>query len=316
MKKGVLLVNLGTPKTPTARDVRAFLKRFLSDQRVIDMPAWQWQPILHMMVLPHRPARSAALYQQIWSKDFGSPLLHYTSCQAEQLQAELPDYQVRYAMSYSDPLISRVLTQFEADEVDDLTIIPLYPQYSTTTVGSVIDDVNRFYYRRVNIPNLHIVTDFSEFPPYLAALAAKIKGEIESFQPDQVLISYHGIPKRYVEKGDPYQARCQLTTQHIIEKIKPTMPVMQTYQSKFGPGEWLTPATDATLKSLPAKQIKRVLIVSPSFTIDCLETLNELDIENRGYFMASGGTEFRMVPALNDDKAFTDMLRQLVLSYH
>lgn len=313
MKKGVLLINLGTPQTPTTEDVREYLQRFLSDPRVIDMPAWKWKPILNTMILPKRPAKSAKLYQQIWSPEHGSPLLYYTKQQALQLQKLLPDYVVKFAMSYSDPLISDVLTEFEAAKVDDLTIIPLYPQYSTTTVGSVADDINRFFYRRSVIPNLHLITDFCDFKPYIQALAAKIAASLAEFKPDLLLLSYHGIPKSYVAKGDPYQQRCELTTKLLLTELKLKVPVKQTYQSRFGPDEWLTPATDATLKTLPAQVVKRVLVASPSFVADCLETLHELEIENREYFLTSGGKDFALVPALNADPAFTQVLRQLVL---
>ena len=314
MKKGILLINLGTPKTPTADDVRKYLRRFLSDPRVIDMPAWKWKPILNTMILPNRPAKSAKLYQQIWSPEYGSPLLYYTKLQARQLQQLLPKYEVKFAMSYSEPLISDALAEFEVDRLTDITVIPLYPQYSTTTVGSVVDDVNRFYFRRTLIPNLHIITDFCDFKPYIKALAAKIQAALDDFKPDELLLSYHGIPKSYAAKGDPYQQRCELTTQLLSAQLKTNVPLKQTYQSRFGPDEWLTPATDATLKELPKQGVKRLLVAAPSFVADCLETLNELDLENRRYFLESGGTEFQMVPALNGDLAFTKVLQQLALN--
>ncbi|KRL39046.1 ferrochelatase [Liquorilactobacillus uvarum] len=311
VKKGVLLINLGTPKTPTEEDVRVYLKHFLGDPRVIDMPRWKWKPILNLMILPHRPAKSAKLYQQIWSDEHGSPLQYYTEQQTKKLQNRLPDYIVKYAMSYSAPFIADVLESFELEHVDSLTIIPLYPQYSTTTVGSVVDDINHFYYKRTYIPSLHIITDFCESKVYIQALSDKIKKEYNEFKPDKVLLSYHGIPVSYVKKGDPYQERCNLTTELIMKQLD-GIPYMQTFQSRFGPDEWLTPSTDTTLKELPAKGVKKVLIVSPSFVSDCLETLHELDIENREYFLESGGVEFKMLPALNDDEAFIDVLEQLI----
>ncbi len=313
MKKGVLLINLGTPKTPTPADVRVYLKKFLSDPRVIDMPAWKWNPILNLAILPHRPEKSAKLYQAIWSEEHGSPLLYYTQRQTEMLQEELPDYIVRYAMSYSEPEIAQVLLEMEQLEVDKLTIIPLYPQYSTTTVGSVLDDINRFYMGRIKIPSLKIVTDFCDFAPYIDALADKIKRAIDEFQPDKLLFSYHGIPVSYVEKGDPYAERCKLTTKLIMERLG-NVSYTETFQSRFGPDTWLTPATDDTLRELPKEGVKRVLVVAPSFVSDCLETLHELEIENKEYFMQSGGTEFKMVPALNDDYSFTQVLKSLVLN--
>ncbi|MFT9456972.1 MAG: ferrochelatase [Liquorilactobacillus hordei] len=313
MKKGVLLINLGTPKTPTPADVRVYLKKFLSDPRVIDMPAWKWNPILNLAILPHRPEKSAKLYQKIWSKEHGSPLLYYTQQQTKMLQEELPDYVVRYAMSYSEPGIADGLLEMEQNEIDNLTIIPLYPQYSTTTVGSVVDDINRFYIGRVKIPNLKIVTDFCDFAPYIDALADKIRTAIDEFHPDRLLFSYHGIPVSYVEKGDPYAKRCKETTRLIIKRLG-DVPYTETFQSRFGPDKWLTPATDDTLRAFPKEGIKRVLVVAPSFVSDCLETLHELEIENKEYFMESGGMEFKMVPALNDDFAFTKVLKGLVLN--
>lgn len=311
VKKGVLLINLGTPKTPTEKDVRAYLKNFLSDPRVIDMPRWKWKPILNLMILPHRPAKSAKLYQQIWSDEYGSPLQYYTERQTKLLQERLPDYIVKYAMSYSAPFIADVLESFEVAGIDSLTIIPLYPQYSTTTVGSVVDDINQFYYKRARIPALHIITDFCDSEAYIRVLSEKIKREYNKFKPDKVLFSYHGIPVSYVAKGDPYQARCDLTTKLLTQRLE-GVPYLQTFQSRFGPDEWLTPSTDTTLKELPALGVKRVLVVSPSFVSDCLETLHELDIENREYFLNNGGGEFRMLPALNDDAGFIDVLQRLV----
>jgi ferrochelatase len=314
MKKGVLLINLGTPASPTPTAVREYLKRFLSDPRVIDMPAWKWKPILNTMILPHRPAKSAELYRQIWSKENGSPLLYYTQQQAQQLQELLPEHEVRFAMSYSHPLIATELERFDQNQITDLTIIPMYPQYSTTTVGSVVDDINRFYLERIKIPNLRVITDFCDFKPYIKALAAKIKAEIANFNPDQILFSYHGIPQSYVTKGDPYQERCETTTKLLRAELATEIPIQQTYQSRFGPDEWLKPATDETLKQLPANGTKRVLVVAPSFVADCLETLHELDVENRDYFLTNGGEDFRLVPALNADESFTQVLRQLVLN--
>lgn len=313
MKKGVLLINLGTPKSPTPEDVRIYLKKFLSDPRVIDMPAWKWNPILNLAILPHRPEKSAKLYQTVWSKEHGSPLLYYTQRQTEMLQEELPTYRVRYAMSYSDPEIAEALLEMEKAEIDQLTIIPLYPQYSTTTVGSVVDDINRFYMGRIRIPNLKIVTDFCDYDPYISAMANKIEKAIENFKPDRLLFSYHGIPVSYVQKGDPYAQRCKLTTKLIMEKLG-DVPYTETFQSRFGPDKWLTPATDDTLKSFPEEGIKRVLVVAPSFVSDCLETLHELEIENKEYFIKSGGKDFEMVPALNDDFSFTQVLKGIVLN--
>lgn len=312
MKQGVLLINLGTPAAPTTAAVRSYLHRFLADPRVISLPRFVWLPILNLMVLPKRPSASAAKYRQIWSKDHGSPLAYYTQKQAAQLQDLLPDYKVAYAYSYSKPLIADALAKMEQAHIDKLTIIPLYPQYSTTTIGSVIDDINRFYFRRAHIPELHIINGFADRDDYLDLLAHNISTALDNGQYGQVIMSFHGIPVSYVKHGDPYPQQCATTMAGVKARLHTEVPIMQTYQSKFGPAKWLTPATDAALKSLPPKGVKRVLVVSPAFVADCLETLHELDIENRGYFMDHGGQVFHLLPCFNDDPAFTKVLRNMV----
>lgn len=314
MKQGVLLINLGTPEAPTTEAVRPYLRRFLGDPRVINTPRAIWLPILNLMILPKRPAKSAAKYRQIWSPEFGSPLAHYTKQQAVQLQEQLgDDYQVAYAYSYSKPFIAEALKQLEDAGVQRLTIIPLYPQYSTTTLGSVMDDINRFYYRHPYVPELRIISGFAERSDYLDLLAHNIQVELDRNQYDLVLMSFHGIPVSYAQNGDPYPQQCQATTDGVKVRLKTDVPIMQTYQSKFGPAEWLTPATDETVKGLPKKGGKRVLVVSPAFVADCLETLHELDVENREYFMDNGGEFFKVVRCFNDDPAFTTVLKNIVL---
>lgn len=313
MKKGILLINLGTPDAPTAKAVRPYLHRFLSDPRVINLPRAIWLPILNLMVLPTRPAASAAKYRQIWSKDHGSPLAYYTEQQAVQLQQLLPDYRVAYAYSYSKPLVADALSQMEAAGIQKLTIIPLYPQYSVTTIGSIMDDINRFYYRRARVPELRLITGFAERSEYLDLLAHNIQTELDRDKYDQIIISFHGIPISYAQNGDPYPQQCQATTEGIKRRLHTNIPVIQTYQSKFGPAKWLTPATADTIKELPKKNIKRVLVISPSFVADCLETLHELDVENRGYFMDNGGQVFKVVRCFNADPAFTGILKKIVL---
>lgn len=277
------------------------------------MPRTLWLPILNLMILPKRPAASAAKYRQIWSKEHGSPLAYYTERQAGQLQKQLPDYMVTYAYSYSKPFITEALTRMEKAGVQKLTIIPLYPQYSTTTIGSVMDDVNRFYYRRARVPELRITSGFAQRSDYLDLLARNIQTELDQDEYDLVLMSFHGILVSYVQNGDPYPQQCQATTEGIKKRLHTDVPVMQTYQSKFGPAEWLKPATADVVKKLPQKGIKRVLVVSPAFVADCLETLHELDIENRTYFMENGGQTFKVVRCFNDDPAFTVVLKNIVL---
>lgn len=313
MKQGVLLINLGTPAAPTTPAVRSYQHRFLADPRVINLPRFVWLPILNLMVLPKRPSTSAAMYRQIWSQHHGSPLAYYTQKQAAQLQELLPDYKLAYAYSYSKPFIADALTQMEKARIEKLTIIPLYPQYSTTTIGSVIDDINRFYFRRAQIPELHIINGFTDRDDYLDLLAKNINVELDHGQYDQVIMSFHGIPVSYAQHGDPYPQQCATTMAGVKARLHTDVSVMQTYQSKFGPAKWLTPATADTLKYLPQKGVKRVLVVSPAFVADCLETLYELDIENRAYFMDNGGQVFHLLPCFNDDPSFTKILRNMVV---
>lgn len=313
-KKGLLLVNLGTPQAPTPSAVKTYLKKFLSDQRVIRMNPLIWQPILRGMILPRRAARSAEKYQKIWDSQKGSPLLYYTKEQALDVQGKLPEYTVRYAMSYSNPSIPAALSEFEHLQVQDLTVIPLYPHYSTTTVASVQDSIHRYYLSRQVAPNLHLVSDYCDYPPYIEALAKLLQRDLAKYQPDCLVFSYHGIPQSYSDSGDPYIFRCHKTTQALVAKLKITLPYFESYQSRFGPNEWIKPATDETIKSLPAKGYKNVLVLAPSFVSDCLETLLELNEENRHYFMAAGGSSYHVVSCLNDDPDWISALSKLTLS--
>lgn len=308
-KKGVLLVNLGTPDQPTPEAVREYLKDFLGDPRVIDTNRFLWWPILHWMILPKRPQKSAELYAQIWTKD-GSPLLIHTKRQTELLAELLPEYIVRYAMSYSTPRIPAMLTEMEEQGVEDLTIIPMYPQYSTTTTASIFDEVVTFYHKRVKMPSLRFVRDFYSRPDYVNALANKIKAKLAEEPVDRIVFSYHGIPLSYVTKGDIYPEQCENTTAMVMAQVG-DVPSMTTYQSKFGKAEWLTPATDQTMHDLPKQGAKKILIVTPSFVADCLETLEEIEIENKGYFLTSGGEYFGVVSPFNDDPAFAQVLADI-----
>ena len=309
MKKGVLLVNLGTPKSPTAADVRTYLSKFLADKRVLDVPRAIWLPILHGMILRTRPKRSAARYRQIWTKA-GSPLFIYAQKQAQQLQALLPTTIVKYAFCYSDPSITDSLTEMQQAGVTDLTIIPLYPQYSVTTVASVYDQVATHFMHAQAMPNLHFVTAYYQHPTYIKALAAQIKQALAQQSYDRIIFSYHGIPEKYVTAGDPYFKQCTATTQQVMALVG-DVPYTQTFQSKFGPGKWLSPATDDTLRALPQQNVKSVLVLTPGFVADCLETLEEIDQENRGYFKASGGQQFTYLHPFNESQTFTQLLADL-----
>lgn len=310
MKKGVLLVNIGTPDKPEAKEVRVYLRKFLGDRRVIDLPRALWYPILYGPILTFRPRKSAALYKKIWTAE-GSPLLIYMKKQAAQLQALVPNASIYYAMSYSAPYIDDVLLKMQTDGVTDLTVIPMYPQYSTTTTGAIYDAVARYYLKQQDMPTLHFLKDFHVEEEYIKLLVKQISSYLEQRPYDRIVLSYHGIPTSYVEKGDPYQRQCEATTA-AVRKLLPDQDMIMTYQSKFGPSSWLTPATDETMKRLPHEGVRSILVVTPGFVADCLETIEEIEEENRHYFMENGGEIFDYVHPFNDDIEFTQILKKLI----
>lgn len=311
MKKGILLVNLGTPQAATPEAVKEYLGQFLADRRVISWPRIIWLPILHGIILKVRPKKSARLYQKIW-RETGSPLMFYTQQQTKLLQARLPDYFVDYAMTYGEPKLSEKLDQLLAAGVEDLTVVPLYPQYSTTTVAPIYDQVNRYFKGKGQLVNLHAIASFYDEPSYIDLLTAQIKAQLAQKKYEMLLFSYHGVPLSVIKKGDPYEKQCQKTTEAVMEKLGKIIPYSHTYQSKFGPAEWLTPATSQTLSALPSQQVKKVLVVTPGFVADCLETLEEIEGENRGYFMAGGGKVFDYLHPFNEDPAFTEVLKKII----
>lgn len=309
LKKGLMIVNLGTPDAANPQKVKKFLASFLSDQRVIKMPRLLWKIILHGMILQVRPKKSAQLYQKIWT-DKGSPLLEYTKTQASIIQNALPDVQVEYAMSYSSPFIEDVLDHFIENGTESLTIVPLYPQYSGTTVGSIFDTVSKYFVKSDKIISLTFFRTFYNHPLYIDYYVNKIKQAIQEEPVDAVLFSYHGIPERYEKDGDTYQIECRKTTDLIVEKL-PNMPIHVSFQSKFGPGKWLQPATSDRLKALPDEGVKKVLVVAPGFVVDCLETIEELGEENRKYFIEAGGVAYRYLTPFNADKELAEIIIDL-----
>ena len=310
-KKGILIANIGTPDAPEKKAVKKYLSQFLGDHRVIDMPRWQWLPILHGIILNTRPKKSAELYKEVWTEN-GSPLLVYTKAQADLLQDLLPDYEVRFGMAYSEPTIATSLIDLAEAGVDDLTVIPLYPQYSTTTTASINDAVFRHYLKQEDMPSLNFIRNFTDHPKYIELLAQQVENHVAKFKPEMLVISYHGIPKSYIEKGDPYEIECEKTTAALIERLDLKIPYKVTFQSKFGPKEWLTPPLDNTLKQLPKEGVKKVLVLTPGFVSDCLETIEEIESENYTYFMENGGEEFNYIHPFNDDQGFIELLAQLV----
>jgi len=311
-KPGVLLVNLGTPDAPTAPAVKRYLKQFLSDKRVVDTPRWLWWPILNLGILPIRSPRVAKLYASVWT-DEGSPLLVFSKRQRDALAGKL-DIPVALGMSYGNPSLKSAIDSLLAQGVNRLIVLPLYPQFSCSTVASVWDGVSRVFADYRSLPSVHFIRDYAEHPAYIAALKATVERSFAQHgKPDLLVASFHGIPQRFADEGDDYPQRCYQT----FEALKTSMGLgnseaMLTFQSRFGREPWLTPYTDETMQALPAKGVKHVQVMSPGFASDCLETLEEINEQNREFFLHAGGTRFEYIPALNDDDAHIDMMVALV----
>ncbi|MEJ4042930.1 ferrochelatase [Erwinia sp. SLM-02] len=314
-KPGVLLVNLGTPDAPTAPAVKRYLKQFLSDKRVVDTPRWLWWPILNLGILPIRSPRVAKLYASVWT-DEGSPLLVFSKRQRDALAARL-DIPVALGMSYGNPSLKSAVDELMAQGVNRLIVLPLYPQFSCSTVASVWDGLSSVFAGYRSLPTVHFIRDYADHPAYIAALKASVERSFAQHgKPDLLLASFHGIPQRFANEGDDYPLRCHDT----FEALKTAMGLsdseaMLTFQSRFGREPWLTPYTDETMQGLPAKGVKHVQVMSPGFSSDCLETLEEINEQNREFFLHAGGTRFEYIPALNDDEAHITMMQELVNQY-
>ncbi len=310
IKKGILLINLGTPKDTSKLEVKKYLKTFLSDRRVIKIHPMIWKPILNGIILNIRPKKSAKLYEKIYTGN-GFPLLEYTEKQKENVQSILPDVEVEIGMSYSEPSIETALDTLLSKEIEELNVIPMYPQYSGTTVGSAFDSVMNYFIKSDRIVDIKFIRSFYNNPQYIGYFSKKINEALNESPIDAIVFSYHGIPMSYVKDGDNYPEECTKTTKLIMDKLG-AIPYYQTYQSKFGPSEWLKPATDDTLKKLPSKGIKNILIVAPGFVVDCLETIEELEHENRNYFLENGGEVYKYVPPFNGDIEFAKLVKDII----
>ena len=313
-KRALLLVNLGTPAMPTKQGVRAFLREFLSDRRVVDITRLIWLPLLYLIILPIRSRRVAKLYREIWL-DNGSPLRFYTQSQTEKLAKQLQDEDIRvdYAMTYGQPTIDSKIQQFTEQGVTHLTVLPLYPQYSVATTAPVFDQLGDAIKKQFNFPALKFIHDYHEHPLYIDALVNSITHSWQNHGRSECLIfSFHGIPKRYVTSGDVYQTQCQRTVQLVVEKLGLSKQQYRLcYQSRVGREEWLMPYLDKTLIEMAKAGERSVDIISPAFSCDCLETLQELAIENRALFLKNGGKEYHYIPCLNDTDAHLSLLRAL-----
>ena len=305
-KTGVLLTNLGSPDAPTTKAVRTYLAEFLSDPRIVEIPRLVWLMILHGIILRIRPKRSAKLYQGIWTEN-GSPLIHITHLQQQKLQEKLHSMGLNHvdvvmAMRYGNPSIEAGLEALRNKGITKIIVFPLYPQYSSPTTGSTFDAVANVLKKWRWVPELHFINGYHKQPSYIDSLANSIAEDLTvNGQPEKIVFSYHGMPKRFLDHGDPYHCLCQQTTRLVVEKLNLDKDlVITTFQSRFGKAEWLKPYTDETLESLPAQGIKNIAIVSPAFSADCLETLEELEEENREIFIEAGGEQYRYIAALND----------------
>jgi len=307
MKQGLLLVNLGSPASPRTSDVKKYLKEFLSDQNVIEMPKALWQPILRGIILPLRSWRSATFYQDSWLHE-GSPLIVYTQIITDQVQNLLPNWNVKMAMTYGQPDIAETLQKMQADGCSNIILLPLFPQYTQSTTKSIIEQA-----QSAGVP-LTIIKHFYDEPTYQKILASQIQSEWDKNTYNELFFSYHSIPTAMVKHGDPYQDECETTTEQVSKYLDiPADKIKTVYQSKFGPMPWLKPYLKNALMQSVELGRRNILIATPSFVADCLETLEEDYVQNYQTFKASGGDKFQLVPPMNDDQRFSQFLADLAV---
>ena len=315
-KTGVLIINLGTPDSTNWWDIRKYLKEFLSDRRVIEVNPIIWKVILNLFILTFRPSKTAHAYKKIWRKESNeSPLLYFTKEQANKLNTKIGNDKiiVDFAMRYGNPSIKYKLNKLKEKGCENIIILPLYPQYAAATTATVCDEVYRSLMKMRWQPSLQIIPHYESEPSYIDSLIKSIEKKLNeiNWKPDLIISSYHGIPKSYFDKGDPYHCYCHKTTRLLNEKIN-SIEIKTTFQSRFGPQEWLQPYTDKTLESLPNDGKKNVLAICPGFSSDCVETLEEILIQGKESFMDSGGENFDMVPCLNDGDDHILLLKNLI----
>ena len=319
-KTGVLLINLGTPNSTGWWDIRKYLKEFLSDRRVIEVNPFLWQIILNLFILTFRPSKTAKAYKKIWMKEKNmSPLRYYTQMQSLKLNNKIGNEKlvVEYAMRYGQPSIKSKILELNDQGCENLIVLPLYPQYAAATTATVCDEVYRSLSNMRWQPSLQIIPHYESDPLYISAISSSIENKLKqiSWKPDLIMASYHGIPKKYFEKGDPYHCYCHKTTRLITEKMSSKVPIMTTFQSRFGPQEWLQPYTDKTLEKLPKEGKKNILVICPGFASDCVETLEEISIEGKASFMDEGGENFEFISCLNDNEDHINLFSHLIKRY-
>ena len=315
-KTGVLVINLGTPDSTNWFDIRKYLKEFLSDKRVIEVNPIIWQIILNLFILTFRPSKTAKAYKEIWMKEENmSPLLYYTQKQAHKLAESISNENLilDFAMRYGNPSIKSKIFKLKEQGCENLVVLPLYPQYAAATTATVCDEVYRTLMNMRWQPSLKIIPHYESEPLYIDALVKSINKKVSelSWKPDLIIASYHGIPKKYFDKGDPYHCYCHKTTRLITEKFN-SIEIKTTFQSRFGPQAWLQPYTDKTLESLPNEGKKNILTICPGFSSDCVETLEEILIQGKESFLNAGGKNFDMIPCLNDSDDHIILLKSLI----
>ena len=315
-RTGVLIINLGTPDSTSWWDIRRYLKEFLSDRRVIEVNPFLWKIILNLFILNLRPSKTAKAYKEIWmKKENMSPLRYFTIMQTKKLMDKISNENliVDYAMRYGNPSIKSKILKLHEAGCERLIILPLYPQYAAATTATVCDEVYRVLMGMRWQPSLQIIPHYESDPMYIKALVNTLETKISklSWRPDLIIASYHGIPQKYFDKGDPYHCYCQKTTRLMTEQFK-NIEIRTTFQSRFGPEAWLKPYTDKTLEILPKEGKKNVLVICPGFSSDCVETLEEISIQGKESFLNSGGKNFDIVPCLNDNNDHINLLEKLI----
>lgn len=312
---GILLIQLGTPNTPTYGGLFPYLRQFLSDRRVIEVPRAIWLPILYGFILPFRSGSSAAKYRRIWDPVTGSPLLHFTKRQTELLQALLPAVPVQFGMMIGNPPLKETIRDMVAAGVHRLIALPMFPQYSATTYASATDALFNALKTERRVPAVRVVPPYYDHPAYLDALEAVIRDDLAKlpWEPEHFVISFHGIPQKYAQRGDPYATHVVRTTKALVKRMGWKRDRWtQTYQSRFGKSPWLKPYTDDVLEALPKRGVKRVYVALPGFTADCLETLDEIGNESREVFRNAGGEEFQNGICLNDHPKWIEAMSKIV----
>ncbi|HXD85647.1 MAG TPA: ferrochelatase [Urbifossiella sp.] len=312
---GILLIQLGTPDAPTAAALKPYLKQFLSDPRVIEDQGWKWKFILNAFILRKRPKESAAKYGRIWDPVTGSPLLHYTRRQTELLQAHFPGIPVRFGMIVGNPSVRSVVAEMIESGVDRLVVLPMFPQYSATTTASAADSLFKAMIMERRVPALRFINSYADHPAYLDAVAASVCDDVAAlgWSPEHFIISFHGLPQEYARRGDPYPEEVVRTTNALVPRLGwPQGQWTQTYQSRFGRSEWLKPYTDDVLAELAGRGVRRVCVVLPGFTADCLETIDEIGRESREAFLHAGGEKLHNARCLNDHPKWIEAMAAIV----